>query len=71
MEKATDGDTDSAATGPSPGVSSEGVKTSIVPRSKYKLVFLGDEAVGKTVLHPLCLCLYLIVYNYSIHVRSF
>src|SRR4051795_8432678 len=25
-----------------------GAKAPIVPRSKYKLVFLGDEAVGKT-----------------------
>jgi len=25
-----------------------GGKAPIVPRSKYKLVFLGDEAVGKT-----------------------
>lgn len=28
--------------------SSTATKAPIVPRSKYKLVFLGDEAVGKT-----------------------
>jgi len=25
-----------------------GASTAVIPRSKYKLVFLGDEAVGKT-----------------------
>ena len=43
----TNGTTASASSG-SATPSSSASTAAVIPRSKYKLVFLGDEAVGKT-----------------------
>ena len=40
--------TNGASTPATPSTSSSASSAAVIPRSKYKLVFLGDEAVGKT-----------------------